>query len=225
MSRLKLLITIPVLAVALISGGTWAYINFVHEDAPAPLALDGSTAAESAAAPAGVDGTWTATTGSQAGYRVGENLFGQDTEAVGRTDDVDGGLVIAGTSVTSAKVTVDLTTVASNEGRRDNQFRGRIMNVATYPRATFELVKAIDLGTLPADGEQVTVPASGKLTLRGTTNAVSVDLSARRNGSTIEVVGSIPVTFVDYGIPNPSFGPVSADDHGQIEFKVIFTRA
>jgi polyisoprenoid-binding protein YceI len=50
---------------------------------------------------------------------------------------VDGKLVISGRTVTAADVIVDMTTVPSDEDRRDNQFRGRIMNVATYPTATF----------------------------------------------------------------------------------------
>ena len=33
-------------------------------------------------------------------------------------------------------------------------------------------------------------------------------------GSAIQVLGSIPITFGDWNIPNPSFGPVSTDDHG-----------
>lgn len=37
-----------------------------------------------------VTGTWTVTTGSQAGYRVQEILFGQKAEAVGRTEVVTG---------------------------------------------------------------------------------------------------------------------------------------
>jgi polyisoprenoid-binding protein YceI len=222
-SRLKWFLVAPVLAAAVVSGGTWAYINFVHEDAPAPLAFEGRS--DSAGVePGSVEGTWKATGNSEAGYRVGENLFGQETEAVGRTSRVQGEMTIAGTKVTSARVVVDLTTVTSNEGRRDNQFRGRIMDVATYPAATFELTQAIELAGLPGNGQDISVPATGNLTLRGNTRAVTVDLQARRMGSTIEVVGSIPVTFADYGIPNPSFGPVSADDHGEIEFQVVFAR-
>ena len=84
----------------------------------------------------GVDGRWQVTTGSQAGHRVPEILDGQRTEAVGRTSGVTGTLTLAGTQATEATFAVDLTTVASDEGRRDNQFRGRIMDVANHPRAT-----------------------------------------------------------------------------------------
>lgn len=233
MRRLKWLAVAVPLAAVLALGGTWAYVEFIKEDAPARLTLRGSgapaapsTTGASPGTPAAesVDGTWEATSGSQAGYRVEEVLLGRNTEAAGRTDEVTGELVIEGSQVTAATVTVDMTTVTSDENRRDNQFRGRIMDVATYPTSTFNLTQPIDLGDLPDDGEQITVPAAGELTLRGTTKTVTVDLSARRNGADVEVNGSIPMVFAEWNIPNPSFGPVTTEDHGELEFLVVFAR-
>jgi polyisoprenoid-binding protein YceI len=234
--RLKWIIALPLAALLLALGGTWAYINVLQDDAPARLTLEGNvsdnvpatsatTAAASATAPASFDGTWVAASGSQAGYRVKEVLFGQSTEAVGRTSNVDGALTISGTTVESAAISIDLASVASDESRRDGQFRGRIMNVSQYPTATFTLKSPIDLGTLPADGATVTVPATGELTLHGTKKTVTVDVTAKRSGGTISVNGTIPVVFADYGIPNPSFGPASVEDHGEIEFLVTFTKS
>ncbi len=85
-----------------------------------------------------VDGTWKATNASQVGYRVKENLFGVDTEAVGRTNQVTGTLTIAGTGpATAADFTVDMTSVTSYEDRRDAQFNGGIMQTDQFPTATF----------------------------------------------------------------------------------------
>jgi hypothetical protein len=33
------------------------------------------------------------------------------------------------------------------------------------------------------------------------------------------------VTFADWNIPNPSFGPASTEDHGLIEFLLVLARA
>ncbi|HEV8624076.1 MAG TPA: YceI family protein [Acidimicrobiia bacterium] len=237
MRRLKWIIALPLAALLLVLGGTWAYINVLHDDAPARLTLGGTVsdnlpatsattaAGASATVPASFDGTWVAASDSQAGYRVKEVLFGQSTEAVGRTSNVDGALTISGTTVESAAISIDLASVASDESLRDGQFRGRIMNVAQYPTATFTLKSPIDLGTLPADGATVTVPATGELTLHGTKKTVTVDVTAKRSGGTISVNGTIPVVFADYGIPNPSFGPASVEDHGEIEFLVTFTKS
>jgi len=235
--RLKWIIALPIAALLLALGGTWTYINVIQGDAPARLTLEGNiadnvpattatTAAGAAAtAPASFDGTWVAAGGSQAGYRVNEVLFGQSTEAVGRTSNVDGALTLNGATVESAAVSIDLASVQSDESRRDGQFRGRIMNVAQYPTATFTLTSPIDLGTLPADGATVTVPATGELTLHGTKKTVTVDVTAKRSGGTVSVNGTIPVVFADYNIPNPSFGPAETEDHGEIEFLIAFTKS
>ena len=241
--RLKWIIALPIAVLVLVTAGTWTYIHVLSSDTPARLTLGGSiddklpaTTATTAAggqagaqptttAPASFDGTWTATSGSQAGYRVKEVLFGQSTEAVGRTGNVDGALTIAGSRIETADISVDLASVTSDRSQRDNQFRGRIMDVRDYPTATFKLTQPIDLGTLPADGATVTVPATGQLTLHGTTRTVTTSITAKRTGGTIEVNGTIPVVFADYGIPNPSFGPATTENHGEIEFLVAFTKS
>ena len=156
---------------------------------------------------------------------MAEVLFGQDTEGVGRTSDVSGSLTIDGTTIAATEIEVDLTTVASDSSQRDNQFRNRIMETSTYPTATFALTSPIALDSLPGDLEEVTVQATGELTLHGVTNAVTLDLVARRNGENIEVTGALPVTFADYGIDNPSFAGASVGDTGTMEFAVIFARS
>jgi polyisoprenoid-binding protein YceI len=115
--------------------------------------------------------------------------------------------------------------VTSDEPRRDAQFRGRIMQTSTYPRAQFALSKPVELGSLPAEGATRTVRVTGTLTLHGTTRTVTFELTGRRTRATVQVSGSIPITFADWSIPNPSFGPVSTEDHGTLELLLNFTQA
>jgi polyisoprenoid-binding protein YceI len=229
-------IAIPVLIVIGLVAGPFIYINFIQEDPPERLGFTDTTAATDTGTSDGEDttagsdaeafqGEWTTTDGTEAGYRVGEVLFGQDAEAVGRTSDVTGKITIDGTTLTAADFEVDLTAVASDEDRRDNQFQGRIMDTDSFPTATFVLTEPIDIGKVPADLEEVTVSATGDLTLRGATQSVTFDLSARINGDAIEVNGSIPITFADYGIPDATFGPATVQDHGEIEFLLILSPA
>ena len=214
-----------VVAVVLAVGGPFVYINYLQGDVPDRLeATTATTGGATADAGASLDGTWTASSGSQAGYRVKEVLFGQDTEAVGRTSAVTGELTLSGSEVASGSFTVDLTRVTSDEERRDSQFQGRIMETATYPTATFELAEPITLAALPADGGTVTTSATGTLTLHGTTRQVTVDVAGQRIGDTVQASGSIPVTFADYDIASPSFGPVTTEDSGEIEFLLALTR-
>src|SRR4051812_13486641 len=228
-----LLVIVPVAVIAVIVGGTYIYIHFIAPD-PAPrltftspassASSSSSSSGTGSAAPFSLDGTWNVTSGSEAGYRVQEVLSGQDNEATGRTTDVTGKMTISGTTVDAATITVDMTSVESGEGLRDSQFNGRIMQTSQFPTATFELKSPIDLGKVPADQEQITVKASGTLTLHGTAKDVTIDLSAKRNGANIEVLGTVPITFADYKISNPSGGPAKVGDNGEMEFLVIFTK-
>jgi polyisoprenoid-binding protein YceI len=226
-----------VMVVVLVVGGTYVYIHFIEGDPPAPLSVNtvttdvpsASSGASTTVDPSGdsessVDGTWQPTGESIVGYRVKERLFGQDATAVGRTHDVTGKLLIDGEHATEASFTVDMTTVKSDRSQRDGQFQGRIMDTAQFPTSTFELTQPIALGTVPADGKVVTYKATGKLTLHGTTKTVTVDLDAKRAGDNIDVSGSIPITFAEWNIPNPSFGPASTEDHGELEFLLVFAR-
>jgi polyisoprenoid-binding protein YceI len=167
---------------------------------------------------------WNVTQDSELGYRVGENLFGVDTEGVGRTNQITGSLTIEGTQVTDAEFTVDMATVESDDSRRDNQFRGRIMSTDEFPTATFVLTSPIELGAIPAEGEQITATATGDLTLRGVTNPVTFEVTAQLEGERIGVLGSIPIVFADYGIPNPSNAGITTDDNGLLEFVLVFER-
>ncbi|MDQ1394921.1 MAG: hypothetical protein QOG64_180 [Acidimicrobiaceae bacterium] len=212
----------------LVVGGPYTYIHFIEGKAPSRLKLADPPAGGTApTTPSNVplDGTWKVAAGSQAGYRVKEVLFGQSNEAVGRTSNVTGSLQIGGTSVSAATFTVDMASVKSDQSRRDGQFSGRIMDVASFPTATFALTKPIELGSAPADGVTQTVPAEGQLTARGVTKPVHFTVTARRTGGGITVSGSVPVVFADWSIPNPSFAGITTEDHGVIEFLLNFAHA
>ncbi len=230
--NLVLLAAAVVLAVAVV--GPWLYINVIREDAPdrltladAPAATTTSTATagtDGATSETGIDGSWTVGDGTIAGYRAKEVLFGQDAEAAGRTEEVTGTLAASGTSITAVEVVVDMTTITSPESRRDGQFHGRIMSTSQFPTATFVLSEPIELGTLPAVGEEVSIPATGELTLRGVTRSVTVDLQAVLRDGSIVVNATIPIDFDDYEIPDASGGPASVGRSGEIELLVVFTR-
>jgi polyisoprenoid-binding protein YceI len=164
-----------------------------------------------------VDGTWTVSAGSQAGYRVKEILFGQDTTAVGRTGKVTGTVALSGTQITSGTVTVDMGSVATDKSGRDENFRNQIMSVPQFPTSAFALQGPVGFGSVPAAGQKVTVKASGQLTLRGVSKPVQVDLSVVRTGDNIQVQTSIPVVFADYGIPDPGIPGIDIEDNGLIE--------
>jgi len=176
------------------------------------------------AQPSDVSGNWKATRKSTLGYRVKEVLGGVDTEGVGRTNQVNGSLRIQETTLLSAVFEIDVASIKSDSSKRDNQFTGNIMDTATYPTATFRLLTPIELGAVPTDGQNITATAQGELTLHGVTQQVSFDVTAKIANGIIGVLGSIDITFADYGIANPSNAFVSTGDTGLLEFVLAFER-
>jgi polyisoprenoid-binding protein YceI len=231
----------------LVSAGTYVYIHFVEGDPPAKLTLDSGRASQSAAPSTTQAAGPAATTSSTApaapatsasgatryrptsasvlGYRVKEVLFGQSNEAVGRTSDVTGSMTVDGASVTDVDLTVNMKSVKSDQSQRDGQFNGRIMNTSTYPTATFKLTRPVVLPNVPSESTVVDATATGDLTLHGVTKSVTFDLKAQRDGADIKVNGTIPVVFADYKVNNPSGGPANTEDHGVLEFLLVFEKA
>lgn len=181
--------------------------------------------AASTSSSATLTGTWKPTAESKVGYRAGEVLFRQKAVAVGQTNAVSGSLTIAGTSVTDVVLTADLTKLKSDESRRDAQVQGRILQTANFPTATLKLLKPIAFGTAPAEGVTVSQKGSVALTLHGVTKTVAVDVRARLKGGNIEISGSVPLIWADWGISDPSFaGQITVEPKGAMEFLVVFAK-
>lgn len=231
-----------VAALVLLVGGVLLYTKVLNN---APEKLDESdlasrlvvttTAPSTAAGSAGTDttddigapfdGDWVPTDASEFGYRVDEVIAGVSATAAGRSNMIDGLLTIDGTAATAVDIEVQVDTITSDDGLRDSRFRSSIMNTEKHPTASFHLTEPIQFGTIPVGDEQITATAVGELTLRGSTNPVTFDLTAQTTGGRIGVLGSIPVVFSDYGIDNPSYGGIKTEDDGLVEFVLVFDRA
>src|SRR5688500_11585409 len=98
MSRLvKIVLAVAVLGVAAFAG---IYFLFFNEDSPPEFELTPTDEASEPAGAGDIGGTWTVAAGSEAGYRVREKLANlpAQSDAVGRTSDVTGTVVIDGAS-------------------------------------------------------------------------------------------------------------------------------
>jgi polyisoprenoid-binding protein YceI len=223
----KWIIGVVVAALVVVVGGPFVYFHFIEGKAPPKLALDPTalptTVAGTKQTP--LAGSWKVGSGSIVRYRVKETLFGQSSTAVGTTNTVTGSLTIAGTQLTKAAFTVDMTTVKSDRSQRDGQFQGRIMDTSQFPTGTFTLTSPVELAPVPKDGVEADYTAKGKLMLHGTTKDVTLTLQTSRSGNTIQVVGNTLITFADYNIGNPSGGPASVGNSGTLEFKLLFQPA
>ena len=218
------------LAAVAVVGGPWAYINFVREPAADSFVSEATTTSlgETSSTTSGFfaldpTGTWNVVAESQVGYRVNEVLFGQRVTAVGRTSGVTGSVTITDLTVTNAEFTADMTTVKSDDPRRDAQFESRIMDVLNYPTAGFVLTSPITIDPTALAGT-VTHQASGSLTLRGVTNPVDVTIVSTVQDSQIVLAGEVAVVFADWSIPNPSIPGISIEDSGVLEFQLVLSR-
>lgn len=219
---LKWVVVALAATAAVLIGGPWIFITFFDGSTPGRLHLPPASGVPAGPLqPGPVTGTWVAVAGSTAGYRVHEVLFGTSHTAVGRTSEVSGGMVISGTEVTAADFTVEMSSVHSDQAARDYQFRNGIMDTAEYPTATFHLTAPIRFGAVPDVGRVITERATGNLTLRGVTRQMTFTLSAERLSATaIDVNAEIPISFPEFGIPNPTLAAgyvARVADNGTLE--------
>lgn len=214
--RLMLVATVLVVLV----GGAFAVFVLRGSDAPPPPTLSSeptATPTATATATATPGTAWEVAPGDETfvGYRVREEFAGFGVkDAVGRTPDVSGTATVEGDTITAADLEADLTTLTSDDGRRDNALRDRGLESGRFPDARFELTEPVDLSRERA-------AARGELTLHGETKPIRVRLSSQRVGDGIELVGSSRIEFADFGIEPPSVaGFVTVEDQGTLEFKL-----
>lgn len=242
-TRAKALIAAALVAALAVGGGIFW---FLRDDAPEQVSLDraiegistttSAQGSEGSIAADSIEGTWKvdttsgefdfeSATGTFVGFRIKENLASiGSTTAVGRTGAVSGSMTITGTEVTAASFEVDLTTITTNESLRDRRVQ-EALETSRFPTATFTLTSPIELGADAASGGKISVTAKGDLTIHGVTKAVEFPLEAQLVEGTAVVVGSIQVTFSDFGVEVPSAPIVlSVDDFGTLELQLLLTR-
>jgi polyisoprenoid-binding protein YceI len=230
-----------VLGVVVIAGLLFAGWYFFLKTDPEPRAaiketpiVTSTTVAGQDPAPSAspLDGTWTLTSCTLpdcfVGYRVTEKLVANisESEATGRTDNVTATMKIDGTTVSDVTVTADLRDLQSDNSFRDGRIRSEGLESDEFPEAKFVLTEPITLAAVPAAGETITTQAKGKFTLHGVTKDVTIDLQGRWDGRQVQVVGSMPIAFDDYGVSAPSAPAVaSVDDHGEMELQLFFDKS
>ena len=247
---------LPILAIgaAVLAGLLWFFL--IRDTSAADVNTDEAAearqeaidevASPEASSPAvndGVEGTWTIDTSigtfgdacltdvcdtTFVGFRIDEELASVGAKTVvGRSPGVSGTMAISGTSIESVDVLVDMTQLITDTSGRTGALRGQSIETSAFPEASFVLTEPIDLGTLPADGEAITVLATGDFTIHGVTRTETIDLTAELNGNVIVAFGQLgPVLLADYDIDLPSAAVVlSVEDNAMIELQLFFTKS
>jgi polyisoprenoid-binding protein YceI len=250
MTRSRLILAAAAVVLTVGIGGFVVYDQVLRGDSAAALALPTASTAPAASTAAGaptdtaassapaasvdgdVAGTWTVAADSVAGYRVREQLASLPaaSDAIGRTDQVTGSITVetsgTTTTLTAASLTVDMTSLTSDESRRDNRLRNDGLETDSFPIATFVLTTPVDVPAAALTGNASDVTLTGDLTVHGVTKSVQIPAQAQLVDGTIQVAGSITFPLSDYSIVAPNIGGfvVSIADDGTLEFLVNFTK-
>ncbi|MER3459207.1 MAG: hypothetical protein C4309_11800, partial [Chloroflexota bacterium] len=161
--------------------------------------------------------------GSEARYRVREQLarLSFPSDAVGATKAISGQIVVNpdGTILSEkSKIVVDLTTLRSDENRRDNYIKNNTLQTSRFPTAEFVPREIRGLSSpLPASGEG-TFQLIGDLTLHGVTRPVTWEVTARLDGQTLTGSATTSFTFADFNLTVPQvFVVLSVDETIRLE--------
>ena len=119
-----------------------------------------------------------------------------------------------------SRIVVPAAAMRTGNRRRDTRLRGRILETARYPEIVFELVRFKgDLSRLRS-GENFTVQVAGDLTVHGRPARVQLPVDVFVFADHIEIAGSFPLNWKDYGMRDPSIGPIRAKEPMQVDFRL-----
>ena len=126
---------------------------------------------------------------------------------VGRTNAVSGEFTVvpgASPQLQAGEFQVDISTLKSDDNRRDNQIRRRWLESSKYPTATF---KATSIEAFPAgfaEGQPVNFKLAGDMTIHQTTVPLSLDVQATLQGDTLTGTAQTNFGMTDFGFNPPS---------------------
>jgi polyisoprenoid-binding protein YceI len=236
--RLQVLLILILVPFLLVAGFGIYLANMANalpwQEEPTPMAADvtpfanllASTpvpAASTSASPPPSGGTTYAVVSaeSQARYVVQETVgrLSMPTEAVGRTNAVRGQLVLDGEGrpLPGSEIEVDLRTLQSGEGQRDNFIQ--TVTLKDAPLATF-VVTGVEAWPGPlVDGQEQAFKLAGEMTINGVTTPMTFDATATRSGDTITGAATASFAWEDFNLtaPNVAAQMISVEDTARIE--------
>ncbi len=162
-----------------------------------------------------------------ASYTVREQLAKRDlpNDAVGTTQKVSGQIVLAAdgsVDAKSSKITVDASTLQTDQSMRDNYVRRNILQTDQYKEITFVPTKVEGLANpLPTSGS-VNFKLTGDLTIRNVTKPVTWDVNGTIDGDTATGSATTSFQFADFELSQPQV-PVVLSVVDKITLKLDLT--
>jgi polyisoprenoid-binding protein YceI len=167
---------------------------------------------------------------SEARYRVREQLAGFDfpNDAVGVTRQLEGQVVLdpQGAVISEeSEFRIQLSSLTSDNERRDGYVRRRTLEVESYPEAILVPREFVGLDPPLPESGPVTFELVADLTLHGKTASTLWKLTAEFGADTITGIATTAFTFDIFGIPVPQVARVlSVDDNIRLELEFTVVR-
>lgn len=193
----------------------------------APAAVNPTEAPEQPEAP----GEGTATylidpSQSEARFKIGEVLRGQDNLVIGATDQLEGQVVVTEDDLSGSSVSV--ITIGAGGFKTDSGFRDRaisefILDVRAYPSITFEPTAIQGLPRQLNLGEEVELLIEGTLTIREIALPVTFEAVATlASENQMEGTATAVINRSDFELDIPSVPQVaSVEEEVQLEIEFV----
>ena len=166
------------------------------------------------------------------GFRIDEELVGIGGKTVvGRTPDVSAQFTINESEIVSSEesrptVTVDMTTLITDDANRNNAIKRQAIETSKFPEASLVITESIDFSSATDLEAGFTTEIFVDLTIHGVTRQETIEVTASFDGSRILVFGNLgPILLSDYEIEKPRSAVVlSVEDNALMEFQLFFKK-
>lgn len=168
---------------------------------------------------------------STASFEIDEELRGSPKRVVGTTSEVAGQVLVDTSDLASAQVSeiiINARTFQTDSSQRDRAIRGPVILDSASDEFEFITLSVTSIGGLQGAldvGDTIEFTLRGELTVKGTTNGETFEVSATLvDETTIQGTGTATVSRETYGIGIPSVpGVANVGDEVEVRLDFVMT--
>jgi len=165
---------------------------------------------------------------STVSYSVSEILINKDNKlnvAVGTTNAITGQVQLNFTHPEQSSVgtiNVDISTLKSDSGKRDQTIQQRFLESAKFPNAKFTPTEIKGISATAKEGDSINFQVTGDLLIRDTTRPTTFEVTSQLQGDTLTGTAQTTIKMSDFNFQAPDIaGILKADDETKLEFKFV----
>lgn len=159
-------------------------------------------------------------------YAVNEVLFGNKQITRGSTNSVQGQFQVSlqngKPTINMSQLQVDLRTLKSDNGMRDEAIRRQWLESNKYPMAVFVAKEVEGFPTEAVQGQSYSFKVIGDMTIRNITKSVTFDVTVSVSGTKLIGEGTTQIYMKDFGFDPPEIlGRFTVSDPATITIKGV----